>query len=43
VVLEVNAKEMNNTGHLFFLSANGVWLTSVVPVDFLKNLDENTG
>ncbi|XCN75393.1 MAG: RNA 2'-phosphotransferase [Candidatus Electrothrix aestuarii] len=37
VVLEIDAKGMNDTGHLFFLSANGVWLTEFVPVDFIKN------
>ncbi|MCW5202775.1 RNA 2'-phosphotransferase [Desulfobulbus sp. US4] len=37
VVLEIDAKGMADAGHLFFLSANGVWLTEVVPVDFIRN------
>ncbi len=37
VVLEIGAKEMSDAGHLFFLSANGVWLTEFVPVDFINN------
>ena len=36
VVLEIDAKGMNDTGHLFFLSANGVWLTEFVPISFIK-------
>lgn len=35
VVLVVRAQEMYATGLRFFLSANGVWLTSHVPVDQL--------
>lgn len=35
VVLEIDAKGMSHIGHLFFLSANGVWLTEFVPVDFI--------
>ncbi len=33
VILTVRAGEMAGKGHLFFLSANGVWLTDHVPVD----------
>ncbi|MCI5193123.1 MAG: RNA 2'-phosphotransferase [Candidatus Electrothrix sp. AU1_5] len=36
VVLEIDAEGMNDTGHLFFLSANGVWLTEFVPMSFIK-------
>jgi putative RNA 2'-phosphotransferase len=35
VILTVRAKDMFNAGHEFFLSANGVWLTDRVPVEFL--------
>jgi putative RNA 2'-phosphotransferase len=35
VVLVVRAGEMAAAGHLFFLSANGVWLTEQVPVEFI--------
>ena len=36
IVLEIDAKGMGDTGHLFFLSANGVWLTEFVPISFIK-------
>ncbi|RWX51188.1 putative RNA 2'-phosphotransferase [Candidatus Electrothrix marina] len=36
VVLEVDAEGMADAGHLFFLSANGVWLTEFVPVQFVE-------
>jgi putative RNA 2'-phosphotransferase len=36
VVLTVAAQLMSATGHSFFLSANGVWLTEHVPVEFLR-------
>ncbi|WP_019587399.1 RNA 2'-phosphotransferase [Deinococcus apachensis] len=35
VVLEVRAGEMHAAGHVFFLSANGVWLVGAVPPEFL--------
>ncbi|GBF05970.1 phosphotransferase KptA/Tpt1 [Deinococcus aerius] len=35
VVLEVRAGEMHAAGHVFFLSANGVWLVEAVPPEFL--------
>ena len=35
VVLTVNAAAMVKAGHVFFRSANGVWLTDVVPAEFL--------
>ena len=35
VVLVVKAGGMAAAGHVFFLSANGVWLTERVPVKFL--------
>jgi len=36
VIFEVAAKVMFETGHSFFISENGVWLTDVVPVEYLK-------
>jgi putative RNA 2'-phosphotransferase len=36
VVLEVEAGRMNNDGHRFYRSENGVWLTEVVPPEFLN-------
>jgi putative RNA 2'-phosphotransferase len=35
VVLQVQAAEMHAAGHLFYLSANGVWLVGHVPAGFL--------
>jgi RNA:NAD 2'-phosphotransferase (TPT1/KptA family)/predicted DNA-binding transcriptional regulator YafY len=36
VVFEVLALQLHEQGHQFFLSANGVWLTDFVPVEFLR-------
>lgn len=36
VILIVRAAEMFAAGHQFFRSANGVWLTEVVPVQYLE-------
>jgi len=35
VIFEVAAQEMLGAGHAFYLSENGVWLTDVVPAEFL--------
>ncbi|XTZ17775.1 RNA 2'-phosphotransferase [Micromonospora echinospora] len=35
VVLTVDAAAMARDGYLFYRSANGVWLTDTVPVDYL--------
>ena len=35
VILTVKAKEMRENGHVFYLSANGVWLIAEVPVEYL--------
>jgi putative RNA 2'-phosphotransferase len=32
---------MNQEGHLFFRSANGVWLTDHVPVEYLEFPDKD--
>lgn len=34
-VLTINASEMHSLGHEFFVSENGVWLTSAVPIEFI--------
>lgn len=34
-VLTIRSSEMHSSGHDFFLSENGVWLTLSVPVEFL--------
>lgn len=36
VVLKINALEMSQDGHKFFLSANGVWLTFSVPPKYIE-------
>ena len=36
VVLTVDAEAMHNAGHVFYCSANGVWLVEEVPPIFLK-------
>ena len=36
VILEVNAEKMFEDGYEFYLSENGVWLTDVVPTDYIK-------
>lgn len=35
IVLQVDALQMHETDHLFFLTDNGVWLTEHVPVEYL--------
>ncbi|AOP50804.1 RNA 2'-phosphotransferase [Streptomyces lydicus] len=39
VVLTVDAGAMHRAGHVFQVSANGVWLTSGVPAAFLRSPD----
>jgi putative RNA 2'-phosphotransferase len=41
VVFLVKARQMEQEGYLFFLSANGVWLTAAVPPHFLVVLDKD--
>lgn len=36
VVLRVDAAAMRRAGHVFFVSANGVWLTDSVPAEFVN-------
>lgn len=38
VVLEVDAARLNQDGHLFYCSDNGVWLTNHVPPAYLRVL-----
>ena len=38
VILLVEAGKMHEQGVVFFLSANGVWLTEAVPAEFLKRM-----
>ena len=43
VVLEIQTGRMHEEGLEFFLSANGVWLTERVPVEFILFDDVRTG
>lgn len=36
----VDAGQMYRDGYRFYLSANGVWLTKVVPAPYLKRLED---
>lgn len=38
VILVVDAGAMHRAGHLFYRSANGVWLVDVVPPEYLRKL-----
>ena len=38
VVLKVDSRQMHADGRLFYLSANGVWLTKDVPVAYLERV-----
>jgi putative RNA 2'-phosphotransferase len=38
-VLKIDAHRMEQDGHVFYLSANGVWLTDRVPPEYLEVLD----
>ena len=37
VVFRVKSNKMHDDGHIFYLSNNGVWLTKVVPTDYLDD------
>lgn len=36
IILEIKSGEMFSAGYTFYLSANGVWLTDHVPVNFIE-------
>jgi putative RNA 2'-phosphotransferase len=38
IVLQINAAEMARRDFKFYMSANGVWLTELVPPEFLEIL-----
>ncbi len=38
VILSIAAQAMQSSGYIFFLSANGVWLTEHVPAKFINEL-----
>ena len=41
VVLVIDAKQMAEDGHKFFLSRNGVWLTDYVDMKYIKVSSDN--
>lgn len=41
VILLIRSEQMHREGHLFYHSANGVWLTNAVPLKFIELKDEN--
>lgn len=42
-ILHIEALAMHEQGHQFFISENGVWLTDVVPANYISNFcDEQT-
>ncbi len=38
VLLQIQALDMFQSGHKFFLSTNGVWLVEYIPIRFIANL-----
>jgi putative RNA 2'-phosphotransferase len=42
VIFKVWAETMNEDGHVFYRSANGVWLTESVPVRYLEPMEEDS-
>lgn len=36
IVLVIDSKKMDESGYIFFLSENGVWMTDSVPSEFIK-------
>jgi len=36
VILIIHSEAMHESGHAFYFSANGVWLTDAVPVSFIE-------
>jgi putative RNA 2'-phosphotransferase len=43
VLLTVDAAGMQATGHVFYVSGNGVWLTDHVPAHYLRVLENREG
>ena len=39
VIYQVEAGKMHRVGYIFYLSANGVWMTKTVPVPYLRRLE----
>jgi putative RNA 2'-phosphotransferase len=41
VVLHIDAKSMHSEGYKFYMSTNNVWLTDLVPVEYILNEESN--
>src|SRR5208283_1036105 len=41
MVLRVRAGQMHRDGFHFFLSENGVWLTELVPTEYIENMNKS--
>lgn len=39
VIYRINSGEMHRQGYIFYLSENGVWLTDIVPVNFMETTE----
>ena len=39
IILQINAEQMHNDGHQFFLSDNHVWLSNLIPSKFLSEVN----
>ncbi len=42
IVLQIDARSMQNYGYEFYLSENHVWLTDTVPWEYITELDDTT-
>lgn len=40
IILTINAAQMHSDGYQFYLSANNVWLTEMVPVQYIQQNDQ---
>ena len=43
VVFHIDAQKMNADGYVFYCSANGVWLTDYVPIQYFMTSTEHSG
>ena len=39
ILLEINAKRLHAEGHPFYLSENGIWLTTDIPVGYFRQIE----
>lgn len=36
VIYKINSGEMHRQGYIFYISENGVWLTDIIPINFME-------